>query len=81
VTIDGSNLGFITGVWFGNVKATTFADAPSFTDVGSTSQITATAPPQAPGNDVDVRLETLESVATGFGKSPVNTKVSFNYKK
>ncbi|MFZ0667581.1 MAG: protease pro-enzyme activation domain-containing protein [Acidimicrobiales bacterium] len=79
VTIDGSNLGFVTGVWFGNVEAITFANVPALTDAGNTSEVTATAPPQAAGSKVDVRVETLESAATGFGKSPVNPKASFKY--
>jgi hypothetical protein len=81
VTIDGSNLGFVTAVWFGNVKATTFANVPTFTDAGSTYQLTAIAPTGTTGTVVDVRVETLESNATGFGKSPVNPKASFKYEK
>jgi large repetitive protein len=81
VTIDGSNLGFVTEVWFGKVKATTFANVPAISDAGSTYQITATAPSQAVGSDVDVRVETLESLATGFGKSPINPNASFTYMK
>jgi hypothetical protein len=79
VTIDGSNLGFATSVWFGDVKAKVFANVPGITDAGSTSQITATAPQDPAGGEVDVQVETLESVATGFGKSPVNPKASFSY--
>jgi hypothetical protein len=77
VTIDGTNLGFIEAVYFGSVKATTFANEPTFTDAGSTVQITATAP--AGSGKVDIQVETLESEATGYGKSPVNPAVTFTY--
>jgi hypothetical protein len=79
VTIDGSNLGFISGVWFGNAEAKTFANVEAITDAGNTSQITATAPVEPSGTEVDIRVETIESTATGFGKSPINPKVMFKY--
>jgi hypothetical protein len=79
VTIDGQNLGFIKAVYFGKVKATTFANAPGPLDSGSTTEVTATAPPGTAGATVAIRVITLESAATGFGKSPVNPAATFRY--
>ena len=79
VTIDGQNLGYVTGVYFGKVKATTFANVPGLLDSGSTSQITATVPAGTVGAKVNVRVTTLESQATGSGKSAVNPSATFTY--
>jgi hypothetical protein len=79
VTIDGANLGFIEAVYFGKVKATTFANAPALLDCGSTTQVTAVAPPQSAGSTVDIRVVTLESQATGTGQSAPNPKATFTY--
>jgi hypothetical protein len=81
VTIDGANLGFVEAVYFGNVKATTFANVPALLDSGSTSQLTATVPAGSLHQKVDVRVETLESLSTGYGKSPTNSQVTFTYTK
>jgi hypothetical protein len=80
VTIDGANLGFVRAVYFGTVKAATFANVPALLDSGSTDQITATVP-KGTGTKLDVRVETLESISNGSGKSPVNSKVTFTYTK
>jgi hypothetical protein len=80
VTITGYNLGFILAVYFGKNKATSFSDA-TFWESGNTYQLTAVAPKGTAGSKVDIRVETVESVATGFGKSPVNRRVTFTYRK
>jgi hypothetical protein len=79
VTIDGANLGFIEAVYFGKVKATTFANVPALLDCGSTTQVTAVAPPQKAGSTVEVRVVTLESEVTGTGQSAPNPKATFTY--
>jgi hypothetical protein len=79
VTIDGQNLGYVTGVFFGGVKAKTFANVPALLDSGSTSQITATVPAGTAGAKVNVRVTTLESQATGSGKSAVTPSATFTY--
>ncbi len=79
VTIDGANLGFVKAVYFGNVKATKFANVPALLDCGSTTQVTAVAPPQAVGSKVDIRVVTLESEVTGTGESAANPKATFTY--
>jgi len=81
VTVGGANLGFVEAVYFGSIAATNFANVAGLLDSGSTSALTATAPPGTIGEKVDVRVVTLESEATGFGKSPVNTKVTYTYTK
>ncbi len=80
VVISGANLGFIEAVYFGTTKATVFANVPGLLDCGNTTKITATAPAGRAGSKVDIRLVTLQSLATGFGKSPVNAKVAFTYR-
>jgi hypothetical protein len=79
VTVTGANLGFVEAVYFGKIKAAAFANVPAILDSGSTTQVKATAPPGAVGSKVDVRVVTLESEATGFGKSRVNPKAIFDY--
>jgi IPT/TIG domain len=79
VTIDGANLGFIEAVYFGDVKATTFANVPALLDCGSTTQVTAVAPPQKAGSTVEIRVVTLESEVTGTGQSAPNPKATFTY--
>jgi Pro-kumamolisin, activation domain/IPT/TIG domain len=80
VVIKGQNLGFIKAVYFGTTKATVFANVPGLLDCGSTTEITATAPPEPGGKKVDIRVTTLESEATGYGKSPPNPRVVFTYR-
>ena len=79
VTIRGTNLGFVTGVYFGKKPATTFANVPALLDSGSTTAVTATAPPGTAGSKVYIRVTTLESQTTGAGLSPVNRSVTFRY--
>jgi Pro-kumamolisin, activation domain/IPT/TIG domain len=81
VTIDGSNLGFVEAVYFGKVKAKTFANVPALLDCGSTTQLTAVVPPGKAGSKVEIRVVTLESEVTGTGQSARNPKVTFTYKK
>ncbi len=80
ITIDGANLGFVEAVYFGKVKAKVFANVPALLDCGSTSQVTAVAPPQSAGSKVEIRVVTLESEVTGTGKSASNPKATFTYK-
>jgi Pro-kumamolisin, activation domain/IPT/TIG domain len=79
VTIDGANLGFIEAVYFGKVKATTFANVPALLDCGSTTQVTAVVPPRSAGSKVEIRVVTLESEVTGTGESTPNPKATFTY--
>jgi hypothetical protein len=79
VTIDGANLGFIKAVYFGKVKAKTFANVPALLDCGSTTAVTAVVPPGKAGSKVEIRVVTLESEVTGTGKSAPNPKVTFTY--
>jgi hypothetical protein len=81
VTITGHNLGFVEAVYFGATEATVFANVPGLLDCGSTSEVTATAPSEPAGSKVDIRVVTLESEATGYGKSPINPKAEFTYRK
>jgi hypothetical protein len=80
VTISGANLGFVEAVYFGKVKAKTFANVPAFLDCGSTFQVTAVVPPGKAGSKVEIRVVTLESEVTGTGKSAPNPKVTFTYR-
>src|SRR6202034_3998531 len=49
VSIDGENLGCVTGVFFGSVPAVTFSNAQALLDCGSSGEIDVTAPPAAAG--------------------------------
>jgi hypothetical protein len=81
VTINGANLGFIEAVYFGKVKAKTFANVAALLDCGSTTQVTAIAPPGRAGSKVEIRVVTLEAEITGTGESARNRKATFTYKK
>jgi hypothetical protein len=81
VTITGHNLGFVEAVYFGATQATVFANVPGLLDCGSTSELTATAPSEPAGTKVDIRVVTLESDATRYGKSPKNPKAMFTYRQ
>jgi len=64
VTITGQNLGCVTDIAFGTVEAATFTNAQALLDCGSTSTVTVAAPPSDIGT-VQVKLATVESVASG----------------
>jgi hypothetical protein len=81
ITINGANLGFVVAVYFGNVKAKTFANVPALLDCGSTTQVTVVVPPGKAGSTVDIRVVTLESEVTGTGKSAINKKATFTYQR
>jgi hypothetical protein len=80
VTITGTNLGFVEAVYFGTTEAKVFANRPGLLDCGSTSELTATAPSEPAGSKVDIRVVTLESESTGYGKSPINPKALYTYR-
>jgi hypothetical protein len=79
VVIQGDNLGYLTAVYFGSVRATKFSNEPGSNQGGSPYEVTATAPAGTAGSTVDITVETTESRATGYGKSPVNDNVTFTY--
>jgi Pro-kumamolisin, activation domain/PASTA domain/IPT/TIG domain/Divergent InlB B-repeat domain len=64
VTITGENLGCVTNISFGSVDAETFSNAVALLDCGSTDTVDVTAPAATVG-PVQVKLETVESDATG----------------
>lgn len=78
VTISGNCLGFATAVYFGSKRASSFANAPALLDEGSTTTVYAVAPAGLHGT-VNVRIETLQSMATGYGKSHNNKEARFTY--
>lgn len=77
VTINGQNLGCVTGVYFGKVRAKQVSNARALLDCGSTTQITATSPPGKKNKRVRVTVTTVESDLTGFGRS--TTSAMFKY--
>jgi len=77
VVITGQNLGCVTGVFFGGVEATQFANEPGPLDCGSTTAVDATAPPGTVGTTVPVKVTTAESDDTGFGESPSTAKFTY----
>ena len=77
VTINGENLGCVTGVYFGKVPAEKFSNPIALLDCGTTTQITVDAPPGTAGRSVFVTVTTVESDATGSG--PRAHSVKFRY--
>jgi hypothetical protein len=69
VTISGQNLGCVTAVYFGKVAAMSVSNTAAILDCGSTTQVTATAPPGTAGTTVPVTVTTVESQLTGSGPS------------
>jgi hypothetical protein len=80
VTISGTNLGCVTAVYFGTAPAKSFANAPQILDCGSTTTVVAFAPPGKAGRTVSITLETVESQATGYGRSQTVKAATFTYK-
>ncbi len=80
VTISGYNLGFVQAVYFGTKRSTSFSQ-PAFFESGNTYEVQAKAPAGVAGSRVDIRVVTIESLATGYGTSHVNPSVSFSYAK
>ncbi|MHB1508127.1 MAG: protease pro-enzyme activation domain-containing protein [Acidimicrobiales bacterium] len=78
VTLAGYNLGYVEAVYFGSVKAKAFSQSSVF-ESGTNYGLTVTAPAGVAGKRVDIRVVTAESLATGFGLSPVNPGVTFTY--
>lgn len=81
VTINGKNLGCVVGVWFGSTRALTFSNAQALLDCGSPTQVYALAPYGRAGTTVPIRVETVESLVTGYGKTKVTKAATFTYKE
>ncbi len=81
VTLHGANLGFPVAVYFGSVKDTNILTQPSLLDSGSTTAVLVVAPAGTAGKKVDLRLVTVESEATGYGKSHLDPSVTFTFTK
>ena len=79
VTIRGANLGFIESVYFGTVSSPRVVNSPGLTDAGDLRQIRAVVPKGTKGHRVAIKVTTLESVATGYGKSH-GRAVKFTFK-
>ncbi len=69
VTINGRDLGCVSGVFFGTVPAKKIHNPTTFGHCGSTTQIVATAPAGTPGRTAKVTVTTIESEFTGTGRS------------
>jgi large repetitive protein len=80
VIITGRNLGCVTGVTFGTMRAKIFSNPPSLLDCGSTVHVYATVPALPRGAKlplkVEVKVTTIESRLTG--NAPVTT-ATFTY--
>lgn len=79
VTITGENLGCVTGVYFGNVAAKKVENSEALLDCGSTTRVTAVAPPGKTGKSVRVTVTTAESDLTGFGRSPSTSRFTYTH--
>ncbi len=77
VHIFGSNLGCVTGVFFGTTPAATFTNTQAILDCGSTHEVTVTVPAGTAGTTVPVTVTTIESELTGSG--PSRTTASYTY--
>ena len=78
VTIGGRNLGCAIGVFFGKVKARSFARTAALLDCGSTITLTATSPKGKAGAKVPVSVETVESYFANAGHGTSSAR--FTYK-
>jgi Pro-kumamolisin, activation domain/IPT/TIG domain len=78
VHIFGSNLGCVTGVFFGTTAAATFTNQQALLDCGSTHEVTVTAPPGTAGTTVPVTVTTVESELTGSGPSKTTASYTYN---
>ena len=79
VKLYGTNLGFVLGVRFGSVSATTFSNPKGVDDGGDPTTIDVVAPPGRAGTTVFIRLETLASLVDGTGYSPATDLAVFTY--
>ena len=77
VTISGSDLSCVTGVFFGNAVAEKFSNSQGASDCGSNDVVHATSPSGAAGSAVKVTVTTVESDLTGSGKS--SSTATFTY--
>ncbi len=75
--INGENLGCVLQVFFGNTQATKVSNLATFTDCGSTVQISATSPAGPAGTSVPVTAVTAESFFTGSGRSTSSAKFTY----
>ena len=78
VAIDGHNLGCAIGVFFGKVRARSFAQTLTLLDCGSTITLIAVSPKGKRGAKVPVSVETIESYFAGAGHG--STSARFTYK-
>jgi subtilase family serine protease len=65
VTINGENIGCVTGISFGGTAAVSASQSAALLDCGSTTQVTVVAPPGTAGQSVPITLTTVESEVTG----------------
>ncbi|MGH9172629.1 MAG: IPT/TIG domain-containing protein [Acidimicrobiales bacterium] len=79
ITIYGQNLGCVTAVYFAGVAAETFSNQEALLDCGSTTAVQVTVPAGKAGEKALVTVTTVESQATGTGKS--KSSVRFTYTK
>ncbi len=79
VTISGANMGCVVAVDFGTTAATNFGNGAGLLDCGTTDSIVAYAPPGVAGTTVPITVETVESMATGFGSTAPNPAAQFTY--
>jgi hypothetical protein len=79
VKLYGTNLGFVLGVRFGSVSATTFSNPKGVDDGGDPTTIDVVAPPGRAGTTVFIRVETLASLVDGTGYSPATDLAVFSY--
>lgn len=79
VSVVGENLGCVTAVFFGREESLANGNESVRLGCGPTSTILAVAPPGRPGETVSITLETVESMATGSGRSRPVRRATFTY--
>jgi hypothetical protein len=79
VKITGQNLSDAVSVTFGKAVAEA-ASAPAILTNGSSTEIDAIVPPGKAGSTVNIRVATIESIATGSPASAPNSGARFTYK-
>ena len=77
VVLNGSNLGCVVAVAFGQVVTLSTNNSQALLTCGTTNQVVVTAPPGKAGAKVPVRLATVESFFNPTGKT--SNSISYTY--
>ncbi|MGD1011252.1 MAG: protease pro-enzyme activation domain-containing protein [Acidimicrobiales bacterium] len=78
VTLNGSNLGCVIAVYFGDVQAYSATNSEALLTCGTTNQVVAQVPPGPAGKKVKITVQTVESIFSPTGKT--SNSVEYTYR-